>query len=243
MPGPAQRRVAAVLVSAFLEVVLGRDERYRAFLADPALGAGWLGHAALLHRYSDGRSRLLATFEEDDDLTTGSRPGVSIRGVGLARWQEREVALKRGDLDSVAVVLGWRRGDDLPTYWLTRPRDLRLDPNSVIELAVAGADGPPDAQAYARPERFSFSLVAALDDGSERVLAPALEALAPRASQTRKIARFDTLPAFEPVFQELRVPLDALDDGERAHVARIGLRFDGTPAGVILVDDIGVGVQ
>jgi len=72
MDPDAQRNVAKVMFSAFLEVVLnGRDE-YRSFLANPAAGLAWLGtDVEFINEFTAADETSIANFEEDADLTTG----------------------------------------------------------------------------------------------------------------------------------------------------------------------------
>src|SRR5262249_10109846 len=117
----AQRRVASVLFGAFFEVVLKERFEYEPFLRNPARSMQWLGPIEFVNQFGAANEITLADYEEDDDLTTGSLPDVTISATNLARWYEMLVPLKWDDIDSEAAVLAWNRTDDRP------PPEYRID--------------------------------------------------------------------------------------------------------------------
>ena len=65
-----QERIARVFISAYLEATLKDRNEYRALLRDWRVGASWLPKTVYLQKYEEARSQMLATFEEDLDVTT-----------------------------------------------------------------------------------------------------------------------------------------------------------------------------
>lgn len=74
-----------------------------------------------VERVSDCRAVVeiaVADFEDDAKVATGPMESSSITASGLTKWNEAEVRLKRGALDSAAVRPGRdRRGDGPPPVW------------------------------------------------------------------------------------------------------------------------------
>jgi hypothetical protein len=103
----AQRQIAKVYLSAFLQLTLHGEERYRPLFEDARNGAGWLRDDFLINNYADSSTRCLANFEEDLDPATGSSPGITLDGHNLSVWREDFVKLKSSTLDTHVVLLGW----------------------------------------------------------------------------------------------------------------------------------------
>ena len=114
LPQRDQRHFAELYVSAFLDVVLKGDKRYLPMFRDHRVIGHWLPKTMYVTRYETSAFRPLATFEEDIDVTTGSEPGVRLRGDSLATWKEETLALRSSNRNNTsasqenqAVWLGW----------------------------------------------------------------------------------------------------------------------------------------
>lgn len=114
VPQEEQRRFAEIYVSAFLEAVLKGDERHLPLFRDHRVAGGWLPKTMYVTRFETGAFRPLATFEEDIDVTTGTEPGVTLRGDSLATWKEATLLLRGANRtaasssqENQAVWLGW----------------------------------------------------------------------------------------------------------------------------------------
>lgn len=147
MPEEDQRRFAEVYISSFLEASLRDDERYMPLFQDHRVAGGWLPKTMYITRYEDSAFRPIARFEEDVDVTTGTTPGVTLRGDSLGVWKEAGMNLRTANspaegssLQNYAVHLGW---------------------NSRI-------DGEADTTMLATPAAFTISL----DARARRTLAP-----------------------------------------------------------------------
>ncbi|MFP5356495.1 MAG: hypothetical protein ACLGIK_15345, partial [Gemmatimonadota bacterium] len=99
-----------------------------------------------------------ADFEEDVDVTSGSVPGVTLRGDSLGSWKESVIPFRwRGSNQGhTAVTLGWNRriaGDDTTkrgqpaTYALSLGDSLRgawrIDGGSTLVFSLAPTDAKP----------------------------------------------------------------------------------------------------
>lgn len=107
LAGSAQRQIATVYLTAFLDVTLKAQTGYHALFEDPRNGAGWLPDDFIVSNYADGRTRWLVNYEEDADPATGSDPNVRIEGADLSIWREGDPDLKLSKLGSRVAIVGW----------------------------------------------------------------------------------------------------------------------------------------
>lgn len=109
VPGEQQRQFGRVVISGFLETVLNGRTDYQSMFRDHRAAGDWLPPTMYMNRYADANTHLLATFEEDVDLTTGTAPGVRISADSLSTWKENDVPVRsRGTtFRSNVVTLGW----------------------------------------------------------------------------------------------------------------------------------------
>ncbi|HSN71060.1 MAG TPA: hypothetical protein VLT59_06100, partial [Steroidobacteraceae bacterium] len=107
MDGEAQRDVARVYFSAFLEIVLRDREEYLPMFRDARYAAGWLPGTFYLNQFSDSDQLMLADFEEDIDPATMSIPGGRISAQHASRWYETGNELKWDELDTHSLVVAW----------------------------------------------------------------------------------------------------------------------------------------
>jgi hypothetical protein len=246
MDADAQRRVAEVMFGAFFEVVLREHDAYRAFLANPATGLAWLGpDIAFINQFSAADEVPIANFEEDDDLTTGSSPGVKITAVDLARWHEVQVPLKWNDLDTNAALIGWNRTDDAVVP------ELRIDvahaqlPDGHLAFSLAMADDSPldEDATWKAPDSIDFHVVVTDRSGHEAAVAlSSVQPLYPQIAGTpRKLAILDGEEPSEAIFQRYTIPFDAFAGVDPKQLATIRIRFDATPAGALYLDDVAAG--
>jgi dienelactone hydrolase len=161
LTGDEQRRIGAVVIGAFLEATLHDRSEYLRLFRDLRTAAAWLPEDYYITRYQDPGYTILADFEEDVDLTTGTTEGTEIDGAGLAVWREElQSYRKEGSKRNGVVVLGWRyeerddaggKGEELagpPRYAVTLPdgtsgeRSTEFDSVFVFSAADTG-DSPP----------------------------------------------------------------------------------------------------
>jgi dienelactone hydrolase len=146
LPKEDQERIARVFLSAFVEAAVRGETGYRALFRDHRRGAAWLPSVVCLQQYEDTSTRVLADYEEDIDLTTGTVPGARLRAENLSDWKEREAELRWGSLDTRAAWLGWNRekAKDLPAYSLLLPEPgVPAGPDAVLAFHLADAKQDP----------------------------------------------------------------------------------------------------
>lgn len=156
--GEEQRRFGRVVIGGFLEATLnGRDE-YRMIFRDHRSAGDWLPPTMYLTRYADARTTMLATFEEDVDVSSGSVPGVRLHGDSLSTWRESDMPSRSraATFRSNAATLGWNNTpagkDTTMPRWPARftvslsdslSRALSLSPQHTLLLTVGTTDQKP----------------------------------------------------------------------------------------------------
>ena len=286
MPGEDQRRFAEIYISGFLEATLRDDDRYLPMFRDHRVIGGWLPRTMYVTRFQTESFRTLADFEEDIDVTSGTHPGVRVRGDSLATWREGLMRLRSSNRaetsasqDNQAVWLGWNNrvagADTLGSaaaYTLELPGTLaaewELGPASSFELSLgvtrgmpgprasgeesedAGGgeegreageeeedDAPPDLSVVARDESGTVAAVPLSRYG------PVRKPLEMRVLRRRDLEddRFANL--FELLLQSYSIPLADFVEAAPAlrldELREVGLVFDRTVAGEVVLDDLG----
>ncbi len=131
-----QRRFAEIYVTAFLEATLKGDDRWLPLFRDHRVAGDWLPKTMYVTRLEHASFRPLATFEEDIDVTTGSHPGVVLRGDSLAEWGEEELTLRSRNRANTSAS---QENQALRLAWNNRiagPDTTRTGPPAVFEVAL-----------------------------------------------------------------------------------------------------------
>ena len=291
MPGEDQRRFAEIYISAFLETTLRDDRRYLPMFRDHRVIGGWLPKTMYVTRFQTEGFRTLADFEEDIDVTSGTHPGVRIRGDSLSTWREGRIQLRSSNRpetsasqDNQAVWLGWNNriagADTLgpaAAYTIELPETLasqwELGPDASFELSLGVTRGEPgprssgddagdaagesgdsgDGGRAAEDEEDDdappdLSIVAR--DGSGTVASVPLSRYGPvrRPLEMRVLRRRDLeddrfANLFELLLQSYSIPLadfvEAAPGLRLEELREVGLVFDRTVAGEVVLDDVG----
>lgn len=267
--GADQRRIAQIYISAFLEATLrGRDEYVPLFRNHQAANE-WLPETVYVHRYKDAAFRPIATFEEDLDVTTATRPGSTVQTRHLSEWGEQDLPFRGARTQQTSgVLIGWEKaggaadstgGDPAPApdsmaqYTIGLPATDAVfqgegeDAALVFSMArrAVDDDAPPD-------ERFDVHVELEDADGT---------------TVSRRLSRYAAIPPvlrtqflklgwlsrdwfgmpWEPVMQTYEVPLgDFVQQTPGfvpSDVRRVRFAFDRQTPGKIALDDIGVRVE
>jgi len=163
--GEEQRRFGRVVISAFLETTLHGSADYLPMFRDHRAAGDWLPPTMYQTRYQDAATHVLAGFDEDVDVSTGTAPGVRITADSLSSWKETDVPARSrgGTFRSNLVQLGWNNTqtgkdslvpraparvdisvpDSLRTAW-------RVGANSALLMTVATTDVRPGPRKVAR---------------------------------------------------------------------------------------------
>lgn len=108
--GEAQRQMAKVVISGFLEATLHQKREYVPMFRDHRTAGAWLPKTLYTTKFQENGFKTLASFDRDVDLTTGSVPGVVLAGEHLSAWKEEAVPFRGRGGDNQnhnAVTLGW----------------------------------------------------------------------------------------------------------------------------------------
>ncbi len=279
-----QRQFARVVIGGFLEATLHHRKEYLPMFRDQRTIGHWLPKTMYITRFQESSFRLLAGYDEDVDVTTGSVPGVTLSGDSLAKWDEAPIPLrhKNDEQNTNAVWLGWNNriaGADTAargtpaSYTLTLSdslvRALRVGDTSSVMLSLAptrdipgprrpardsaakesrkNAPKPPAVHDDSVPMDLTVELVDA--DGHRARLPLSLFAPVRRPLETHVLRRADREKAafrhpYELVLQTYPMPLAAFRKVapafEPSRLRAIRLVFDRTPAGTVVMDDVGL---
>jgi dienelactone hydrolase len=240
MPKQEQERIGKVFMAAFLEATLRGEEGYLALFRNPARGRAWLPEGIYLSQFMDSSAQLVATFEEDLDAFTTSLPGGRIHAENLTEWREGVVAMGRGSRETVAAFLGWNRNENAGAarYRVILPRDFESSEEGALVLALADGRGAGVTE--------GLDLTLELSDRRGEVAGLPLSHIMPLPPQlTYRTFKPPLKVPFlaEPVFTSYDVPLEdfaavnpALD---LIALWEISLVFDRSPAGTIILGDLG----
>ena len=161
LPPEDQREFGRVFVSAFLDITLKGDDRYRPLFRDHRVAGAWLPKTMYITRFMDSSFRPLADFEEDIDVTTGSAPGVTLHGADFSTWREGRLDLRSSNRATTsssqlnqALWLAWNnsyRGSDDPAppaeFTFSLPAGLAeewsVGPETTLEMHVGALDDEP----------------------------------------------------------------------------------------------------
>jgi hypothetical protein len=256
----AQRQIAKVYLSAFLQVTLNGEERYRPLFEDARNGAAWLPDDFLINNYADSGTRWMANFEEDLDPATGSSPGIALDGQNLSIWREDFAKLKSSTLDTHVALLGWdervhaQPGSfriNLGDFAATITTDLSL----VFSASNAAISSLPksfhpkginltEEEEGRQPLDWSIVLTdavgtqARLPLSHDQLLYPQIK------SNTRRFGVLSSIPSSELVMRRYSFPLkDFVAANPRLDLSRlrtVQFDFDRSPRGVIALDDVGL---
>ncbi len=261
MDGEAQRNVARVYFTAFLEIVLNDREEYLPIFRDARYAAGWLPDTFYINRYDSTEQHALADFEEDIDPSTASVPGGRISAQNLSRWYEVRNTLKYDVLDTHSAVFAWDDAYSSDTgrvdfsiaqqYSVAGPGDVLVAAISTADIDTLPdgfepvGDAPQDAgDEESAPIDFTIEVrdadgdVARLPLSHDDVLYPQVR------TRSRHAWFLDPEPPSEALFRGFELPLaDFIVQNpafDPATLAGIGLVFDRSRKGAIMLDDLSI---
>ena len=255
IPMEDQQRIAKVYIGAFAEVVLHNNKNYLPLFMNSAGGADWLPKATLLNTYADSYAELLANFEEDIDVTSGSADGVTLQGQHLNVWREETILFRDQETQGTnGVILGWNTDEDslkkTPMYGVSFQNPLVLDSNQSVLITIAPGDQSElkskkkfDKKAKESPINFTLQLTDSLGHQTKLDL-NAIKKLTPRLKV--QYEKLDLLQesygnTWEPEFETIEFPLARFSNLEALkNIKQIKFVFDKTHQGVIIIDEINI---
>lgn len=239
LAAPVQQAATAAAVVAFLEATLGQRDEAREGLLIPErspLNALTVEHSV---RALDGRTVILADFEEDLDPVTASLPGATLLASETTLWREERPLRRR----SALVRISWERHAGMreaPSYTLMLPErggGPRGGASTHLVFAIGSASGPTDLTVELEDLDGARARIALSEiDGMEEIeqvtlwTSAFLEASRPLPAQVR--------------LRTIDVPLRRFADRQPAFDATrlraVRFVFDRAAGGSILLDDIGL---
>ena len=264
LPAADQERIAKAYIAAFLEATLLGKKAYVPLFQDHRAGAAWLPDTIFISRYASSRTRTLADFDEDVDPTTSSLPGGRFEGKNLTAWREQSIG-PPGNAEVLAARAAYLAWDDdaregVPSYTLTLPPDTAAPAGSSLVFALADGNDNPNPRGLRRRDRSApthplwsavprrpLDLTVEITDAAGVVARLALlrvSLLQPQLEARVWKGWFIQPRAPEAVFQSFEIPLAAFRAQSPAldptRLASIRLVFDRSPAGVVMVSEIGI---
>ncbi len=254
----AQRQIARVYLSAFLQTTLMGREGYKPLFEDPRRGAAWLPKGYLAADFADSGTIWAATFEEDMDPGTATSPGARIYAKNLSVWRETDVKLKSRQMDTQTALIGWdeRVHKGKASYSVDLGQSANVVGRGgalVFSAADAGMGSLPDGFKPAKtkgkePENAPLDWTVVLVDatGAEaRVPLSRDQVLYPQIKgQTRRFPEIDGAKMAEVVMRRYRLPLaDFAAANPKLDLARlivVRLDFDRSKRGAIVLDNVGI---
>jgi len=264
MDGEAQRDVARVFFSAFMEVVLRDRTEYLPIFSDARYAANCLPNTFYISQYANSGQQPIADFEEDIDPATMTLAGGRIETEHLSKWHETRVTLKYDELDTHAGVYAWdpEFDDETAVIRFVLPPDWSgIGSGTIISASIsdAGVDTLPDDwdeddaaddaadvdsedEEDQEPLDWTIELVdrkgqsASLPLSHDEVLYPLVQAVPRRASF------LDANDPEEILFRRFSLPVDdfvaANPSFDPASLASINFIFDRAEKGAIIIDDL-----
>jgi dienelactone hydrolase len=256
----AQRQIAKVYFSAFLQTTLMGREGYKPLFADPRRGAAWLPKGYLAADYADSATVWAATFEEDGNPGSATTPGARITGKNLSVWRETDMELKSRKLDSQVVQIAWddRVHKASASYAVDVGQAASVvGPGGALVFSASEAgvsslpDGfePPKSKTKAKdskPAPLDWTVVLVDVAGAEaRVPLSRDQVLYPQIKgYTRLFPEIDGAKVAEAVMRRYRLPLADFAAANPAldltRLKTVRFDFDRSRRGAIVLDNVGV---
>ena len=257
MPENEQQKIASVFISAFLESTLHAEQEYLPLFQNPYTGSAWLPETAYFTRFQDANASFISTYEEDIDVLTATLPDSTISEEGFLSWREQVVYSNYGNTETSGVFLGWNNcSEDEPAeYSINFPAQaFNLDEDSSLIFSMADTNEFPPAcengdGAVVSDDELIDLRIELEDSRGEKasILLSSWLPLSPRVEVQVKKADFLGNSRIEPVFQDYSLALSSFQaenpNLDLENIYTIRFVFDQTPAGFIVLDDVGFHVR
>ena len=255
MDTESQRKVAKVLISAFLEATINSRDEYLPMFKDIRKAGHWLPEDIYINRYEDSNFIIIADFEEDFDVTTTTIPGGKLHGENLKAWKEAHVPYRTkggSTQENSTVVLEWDNENEQDansvepaTYTIAlSPEivteiDLNRDANIIFSIGTESQD---------QREPLDLTIELCDSDGNCAALplssiGPVHPALAVRLVKWEWLEKKNVEKFSERILQTYEIPIRRFIDGnlsfEPSRLETIRFIFDRSDKGSIMLDDIG----
>jgi hypothetical protein len=162
----AQRQMAKVVISGFLEATLHGKREYVPMFRDHRTAGAWLPKTMYTTKFQESGFHALASFDRDVDLTTGSAKDVVLAGEHLSAWKEDAVPFRGRGGDNQnhnAVTIGWN--NRYPVTPEAREAAAIAAARARMAARASGAPAPAETDPKgepAPPASYSISVPAAV---------------------------------------------------------------------------------
>jgi len=146
IPVEQQEQVALVYLTAFVMESCYPGSGYLRLFKDYRSGRSWLPDLVHLNQFHESSATILCAYEEDLDLSTGTKGVDSIAASGLALWKEGRIPKKWGDHRNNGVFLGWNNeNDSIPGHYsIFLDSSLAVQIEGSLALTFMAADAQID---------------------------------------------------------------------------------------------------
>lgn len=256
MDPEAQRDVARVYFTAFLDVVLYDRPDYLPIFRDARYAANWLPETFFINQFSDSDEQLLVSFEDDIDPTTTGLGRIETSN--LSRWYETGNELKYDELDTHSLVAAWDRSfsDDTARvdFFFESPvaGNTLIASLSAIDIGTMPVDWEEDESADEadepdqQDEEKSLDWTIEFEDVSgttaslplshDSVLYPLVNAV------PRRAGFLDNEDKTEILFRRFEFPISDAESSagtfNAGEITRISFVFDRSEKGAIILDSL-----
>jgi len=113
LKGEEQRSIAKLYISAFLQNTLYNKDEYMPIFKNYNYAEKLLPKTEYINRFQDSNYKVIANYEEDVDIATGTVLGAVLKGNGFDFWREKAMLLRsEEEKNNNGVVLRWKNVDD-----------------------------------------------------------------------------------------------------------------------------------
>lgn len=251
--GEEQRKIAKIYISSFLQNTLYNKSDYIKLFQNHNYGQKILPKTKYISKFEDSNYSVIANFEEDVDITTGTLSGVKLKGERFRFWREKDAPLRNEDeKNNSGVFLRWKNTygietknkKSFATYKVKLPKDLskkELNKSSILNFSLADTGfseniGNIDLTIEVKDKNGLVSEVALSEVGA---LNPAFKVKFTKWSFLEKT--YDN--EIEMGLQSYRIPLgnfmEKNPEVSLSNIEYINFIFNKTTEGEVLLDDIG----
>jgi hypothetical protein len=251
----SQRKVAKVLISAFLEATVNSRDEYLPMFKDIRKAAQWLPEDIYINRYEDSNFIIIADFEEDFDVTTTTIPEGSLLGENLRTWKEatiRHRAKGNSTQENYAVVLEWANENEQdPNSSKAGSYTVTLNPEIAKELELNRNMSVVFSIGAENDNQFKpLDLTVELCDSEGNCAALPLSSVGPvHPALIVRLAKWKWLEKkfieefSERILQTYEMPMERFVENnslfDPSKLESIRFIFDRSDTGNIMLDDIG----
>ncbi|MCJ7688597.1 MAG: hypothetical protein MUO60_04665, partial [Clostridiaceae bacterium] len=144
-----QREIAKIYISAFLQSTLYNQKDYVKLFQNYNYGKTILPETKYISRFEDSNYNVIANYEEDIDITTGTLSETELKGEGFMFWREKVATLRNEEeKNNSGVFLRWKNIDGIDitnkeafaTYNVKLPKDfseMEFKSNSILNFSLA----------------------------------------------------------------------------------------------------------